>query len=227
LAYLPETAVASYLAQRFGKQVLPEWFVRTLHQRTDGNPMLLVAVVDALVRQKMLTQGVTGWEFVGGQETRVMDIPENLRQFIDQQLLQLPAADRELLEVASVAGSEFIAAAVAAGLEDTEEAVDTRCDALARQGQFLRTHGSPDWPDGTMSARYGFLHDLYREALYEQVPASRRGEVAWADWTTAGSGPWRARELAAELAEHFMRGRDPERAVQYLRYAGENAPQPG
>jgi predicted ATPase len=65
LAYLPETAVASYLAQRFGKQVLPEWFVRTLHQRTDGNPMFLVAVVDALVRQEMLTQGVTGWEFVG------------------------------------------------------------------------------------------------------------------------------------------------------------------
>jgi DNA-binding winged helix-turn-helix (wHTH) protein/predicted ATPase len=226
LAYLPETAVASYLAQRFGKQLLPERFVRTLHRQTDGNPMFLVAVVDALVRQEMLTQGATGWEFVGQPEARVMDIPENLRQFIDQQLVQLPAADQELLEVASVAGAEFIAAAVAAGLEDTEEAVDARCDALARQGQFLRTHGPTDWPDGTMSARYGFLHDLYREVLYERVPASRR--VRWhrqiGRRLEAGYGA-RARELAAELAEHFMRGRDPERAVQYLRDAGENAQQ--
>jgi predicted ATPase len=32
-----------------------------------------------------------------------------------------------------------------------------------------------------------------------------------------------ARELAAKLAEHFIRGRDSRRAVQYLQYAGENA----
>ena len=37
-----------------------------------------------------------------------------------------------------------------------------------------------------------------------------------------GYGP-QARELAVKLAEHFMRGRDPRRAVQYLQYAGENA----
>jgi tetratricopeptide (TPR) repeat protein len=77
-----------------------------------------------------------------------------------------------------------------------------------------------------MSARYGFLHDLYREVLYERVPASRRarwhGQIGRR--LEAGYGS-RARELAAELAEHFMRGRDPERAVQYLRYAGENAQQ--
>jgi hypothetical protein len=35
-------------------------------------------------------------------------------------------------------------------------------------------------------------------------------------------GP-QSRELAAKLAEHFIRGRDPRRAVQYLQYAGENA----
>jgi predicted ATPase len=34
-----------------------------------------------------------------------------------------------------------------------------------------------------------------------------------------------ARERAAELAEHFVRGRDTERAVQYLGYAGDQAVQ--
>ena len=35
----------------------------------------------------------------------------------------------------------------------------------------------------------------------------------------------RAREIAAELAVHFERGRDYQRAVQYLQQAGENAMQ--
>ncbi|HSF29816.1 MAG TPA: hypothetical protein VLK82_04990, partial [Candidatus Tectomicrobia bacterium] len=39
-----------------------------------------------------------------------------------------------------------------------------------------------------------------------------------------GYGP-RAREVAAELAEHFVRGRDTERAVSYLQMAGTQAMQ--
>ena len=52
------------------------------------------------------------------------------------------------------------------------------------------------------------------------------GRVASPDWVAAevgyGTG---GREVAAELAEHFVRGRDAARAVQYLRYAGEQAVQ--
>ena len=33
----------------------------------------------------------------------------------------------------------------------------------------------------------------------------------------------RAPELAMELAEHFARGPDTERALRYLQYAGDNA----
>jgi predicted ATPase len=60
--------------------------------------------------------------------------------------------------------------------------------------------------------------------LYERVPAGQRlslhkgigeqEEQAYGD---------RAREIAAELAVHFERGRDYLKAVQYLQHAGENA----
>ena len=226
LAYLPETAVASYVTQRFGREVLPKHFLRTLYQRTNGNPMFLITMVDALVRQGILAQGEAGWAFAGDEATIEIDIPESLWQFIDQQLQQLPAADRKLLEIASVAGAEFIVASVAAGLGESEEAVDSRCHMLALQGQFLRAYGPTDLPDGTMSARYGFQHDLYRGVLYEQAPASWR-----ARWhrdigrrLEAGYGA-RAREFAGELAEHFIRGRDTERALRHLLRAGENAQQ--
>ena len=224
LPYLPETGVAAYLAQRFGEGTLPDELARVLRQRTDGNPLFLVMVVDELVRQGILREGAGGWEVAEGLEAAVRGVPESLRHLIEQQLEQLPCTDRELLEAASVAGAEFSATAVAVSIDNVEEAVEARCDALARRGQFLRPLSVTDWPDGTVSAQYAFMHTLFQEILYERVPVSRR--VRWHRQIGArlerGYGP-QARELAAKLAKHFVRGRDPWRAVQYLQYAGENA----
>jgi tetratricopeptide (TPR) repeat protein len=112
---------------------------------------------------------------------------------------------------------------VAAAVGQAVDAVEDHCGTMARQGQFLRAVGTDVWPDGTVAERYGFVHDLYRETLYARVPLGRR--VRWHRQIgcrlEAGYGP-QARELAAELAEHFVRGHDPERAVQYLRQAAHN-----
>ncbi len=51
-----------------------------------------------------------------------------------------------------------------------------------------------------------------RSRLHRQI--GEREEQAYGD---------RAREIAAELAVHFERGRDTKRAIQYLQQAGENA----
>jgi predicted ATPase len=224
LPALPETEVAAYLARRFGEGALPDALARVLRQRTNGNPLFLVMVVDELVRQGMLREGAGGWEVAEGLEAAVREVPESLRHLIEQQLAQLPSTDRELLEAASVAGAEFSATAVAVSIGDTEEAVEARCDALARRGQLLRALRVIDWPDGTVSAQYAFIHTLVQERLYARVPVSRR--VRWHRQIGArlesGYGP-QAREIAAKLAEHFVCGRDPGRAVQYLQYAGENA----
>jgi predicted ATPase len=128
------------------------------------------------------------------------------------------------LEAASVAGVEFSAAAVAAGVNLEELDVEERCAALARREQFLQARGTAEWPDGTVAARYGFIHAVYQEGVYERVPAGRR---VWLHQRIgarqeAGYGA-QAREIAAALAVHFERGRDTRRAVQYLWQAGSNA----
>ena len=126
--------------------------------------------------------------------------------------------------MASVAGAEFSAAAVAAGLETTVDAVEEQCGELARQELFLRTCGTADWPDGTVATRYGFLHALYQEVLYERLPAGRRQRLHQriGEREEKGYGE-QAREIAAELAVHFEQGRNYHKAVQYLQQAGENA----
>jgi DNA-binding winged helix-turn-helix (wHTH) protein/tetratricopeptide (TPR) repeat protein len=214
-----EPEIVAYLTQRFGAGARSERLARGLHQRTEGNPLFLVTVVDELVRQ-----APAGWELVGGVEAAMVGVPESLRQLIDRQLAQLPREAQQILEAAGVVGVEFTAAAVAAGVEQAVEAVEEWCTTWARQGQFVQTQGVVEWPDGTVTAGYGFRHALYREILYERVPVSRR--LRWhrqiGQRLEAGYGP-RAGEVAAALAEHFVHGRDLCRAVSYLRQAAQNA----
>jgi predicted ATPase/DNA-binding winged helix-turn-helix (wHTH) protein len=226
LDYFSEAAVATYLAQRFPRAVLPEGLTRVLHQRTNGNPLFMVTMVDALVRQGVLRAGATGWDLVGELTTVAASLPEDLRQLLERHVEQLAAEEQTLLEAASTAGAEFAVAAVAAAVEWPVEDVEERCEALARRGQFVQGCGTDAWPDGTVASRYGFLHALYRETLYTRVPVGRR--VRWHQRIgrrlEAGYEP-QVREKAAELAEHFVRGHDPVRAVRYLHYAGQQAVQ--
>jgi hypothetical protein len=78
-------------------------------------------------------------------------IPESLQILIEQHVEELSLDDQRLLEVASVAGVEFTAAAVAAGLAQADERVEARCTALAQQGRFFQARGRAEWPDGTVT----------------------------------------------------------------------------
>jgi tetratricopeptide (TPR) repeat protein len=123
-----------------------------------------------------------------------------------------------------VAGVEFTAAAVAAGLEGAADAIEAQCATLASHGQFLQARGRADWPDGTVTACFGFRHALYQEVLYQRIPAGR--QTRWHARIGArleqGFGT-QAGDLAAALALHCLRGRRLPQAVQYLRQAGEKA----
>ena len=93
---------------------------------------------------------------------------------IEQTLEQLDHGDRELLEAASVAGKEFSVLTVAAGSRRTEEDIEQRCEALARDGRLIQR---PMRQSGRMGplARYVFSHDLYQEALYREFRRAAAG----------------------------------------------------
>jgi predicted ATPase len=219
LTFLTEEHVAEYLAKRFegrARRVVPlQELARTVHQRTEGNPLFIVNIVDYLTTQGGLEESV---------ERVQVGVPGDLRQMIEEQIHRLSSTERRVVEVASVAGAEFSAAAVAAGLGVTVEEVEEPCEGLVRREQFLRAREIAEWPDGTVATHYQFLHALYQEVLYERIPAARRSRLhrLIGERTEAAYGD-RADEISAELAVHFERGREHRRAIQYLRQAGENA----
>lgn len=226
LTALAVSAVQAYLTQRVGGADVPEGLADVLYRRTTGHPLFLVTLVEALLRQGGLRTSPTGWEMCSSLEAIAAEVPASIRKLIEQQCVQLTPKEQTLLEVAAVAGQEFAAAAVAAGLAGNPEEVETQCAVLASRKQFLRECGVDEWPDGTVATRYGFLHALYQEIVYDRVPTGQR-----AQWhrqiglrLEVGYGT-RARDIAAELAVHFVQGRDLQRAVYYLAQAGENARQ--
>jgi tetratricopeptide (TPR) repeat protein len=224
LDYLSEAAVTAYLCQRFGDPRLAAALAHVLHRRTQGNPLFLIAVVDELLRQQVVREASVGWEVWGALDTIARIVPANLRALIELQLAHLSPEDQALLEAASVAGVEFTAAAVAASLTHADEAVETRCKALAHQGQFLQVRGRAEWPDGTVTAAYRFGHALYQDVLYQRIPAGH--QTRWHARIGArlahsfGEG---AGEMAAAVALHCVRGGLWRQAVPYLQQAARRA----
>ena len=224
LEYLSEEAVERYLSLRFPGNGFPAGLARLIHQRTDGNPLFMVNAVDYLVSEGLILGREDRWELGVEIEKVEVGVPESIRQMIEMQVDHLDAETRRTLEATSVAGAEFSALAVGSGLGEDRTAVEARCDELARRRQFIRDCGVQELPNGETVARYGFIHALYQNVLYDRVPAARRVQlhrrIAERGEEVYGE---RSREIAAELAMHFERGTNYKQAARYLQQAADNA----
>src|SRR2546425_8881476 len=98
-----------------------------IYQRTEGNPLFMINVVDHLVTQGVLVQGEGQWALQGEGAAVKAEVPGSLQQLIARHLERLSPEEQRLLEAASVAGMEFSAAAVAAGGEAEVAQVEEQC----------------------------------------------------------------------------------------------------
>ena len=223
LDFLSEGAVRDYLARRFPNASFSPELAGVLRANTGGNPLFLVNVVDDLVAQQRLHEADGRWTLSVPVERATSGVPQTLRQMVEKQIERLTANEQAVLSMASVAGAEFSAALSTVDGMSAHEG-EQCCDGLARRGQFLRALGVAEWPDGTVAARYGFIHALYRDVLYARVPIGHRVglHLRIGARLERGHGA-RAGEIAGELAMHFEHGRDLERAASYRRQAAEMA----
>ena len=224
LEYLTETAVSDYLAATFPGNRFPPGLAGLIHQRTEGNPLFMVNAVTYLLEAGLMVFQGSAWELsvdIAGVE---VGVPDNIKQMIERQVDHLGVESQSILEAASVAGLEFSVPALAAGLEKDPRLVEARCNELARQGQYLKDCGVQELPNGEVVTRFGFVHALYQNVLYDRLPVGRRVKlhrlIAERGEEVYGK---RAVEISAELAMHFERGRDFTRAAHYYKAGANNA----
>jgi predicted ATPase len=227
LAPLSSSEVATYLQNRIvetnpADDAALNKAAKAIHTRTEGNPLFMVAMVDSLVQPRGASDAAMSLEKLAQDSSRVA--PGNIMEMIDQQLARLDAHDQALLEIASVAGMEFSAAAIAAADASDLIEVERRCGALVSRMAFLQDAGDAEWPDGTVASRFRFQHALYWEAVYRRLTAARRAHLHQkiGERAEAAYGE-RTGEVAAELARHFTNSRDFERAFRYRQQAAHNA----
>ena len=109
LTLLSEAAVADYLVARFPEAQFPAGLARLVHQRTEGNPLFMVSVVEDWVRRGWLAQVDGRWTLQVGLAALGVTVPEDLQQMLEQQLNRLSPMEQRVLEVGSVAGAIFSA----------------------------------------------------------------------------------------------------------------------
>src|SRR5262249_8416144 len=142
LKLLSEAHIVDYLARRFSGDTF-ESLAPVIYERTEGNPLFMVNLVDYLDSTQLLSE-VASAEFVS---LDLIGVPDNIRRMIERNFERLTPEDQAVLQAASVAGTEFSATAVAAALERQPEEVEVYCVRLAQREQFLAAREPIRWPD--------------------------------------------------------------------------------
>ncbi len=214
LDYLSVANVSEYLRRRFGAPA--QDLAALVHERTDGNPLFVVAIVEELIRRGQLTSTHDGWVVNVAKDRSNLAVPNDLVEMFAAQFQSLTADERAILEAASVAGLSFAPWTVARALARDVESVEASAQHMVRSHLFLHAAG-PD-ANSAVAGRYDFAHALHHQVIYEQIPDGRRRRLHQiiGEALEARFGD-RLDEVASELSAHFERSGDDARAVKYLR----------
>jgi DNA-binding winged helix-turn-helix (wHTH) protein/tetratricopeptide (TPR) repeat protein len=226
LGLLSQDALAHYLNTRFAPNRFDSDLAVLIHRKTEGQPLFATSLVQFLVETGDIAKIGEYWSLTCPLSELDLEVPVNVRKMIQRKIGVLEADGLRALEYASIQGEEFTSALLAGLLGTDDVALEERLDRLDKVHRLIQTIGEEELPDGTFTTRYRFTHVLYQNAVYQELVKKRRTLLhrETGDLTIRLYRDQAARH-ATQLAIHFERGRDFERAVEFLIRAGDNAMQ--
>jgi hypothetical protein len=97
LELLPAEAVTAYVTERLGGPVAAPLAAFIL-ERTEGNALFLVNMVEHLVQQGLVVRREGAWTLRAGTEAQVASLPEGLRQLLLRRIQELSPEVGQVLE---------------------------------------------------------------------------------------------------------------------------------
>jgi DNA-binding winged helix-turn-helix (wHTH) protein len=227
---LSRAAVKELLAARLGTGELPPGLSAFVHQRSEGNPLFALAILEHLVAEGFLVReqstGAAHWRQPAPFEEMEAGIPAELARMIELDIERLSPYQQRLLEAGSLIDVAFPAWAVAAAMGEPDASAEEACDELARLVHFLHRAGQDELPDGTPSPFYVFSHELYRQVLNRRQPAARRAAMHARIAQRLGElFAGREASVAREIAMHYEAAGEWQRAADLLHVAATHARQ--
>jgi predicted ATPase len=202
-------------------------FRRTLSRYTAGHPLFTVEILRAMEERGGLVRNEQGL-WVEGQRLDWRTLPAPVEAVIEERIGRLSKPLREALRVGSVEGEAFTLEVIAqVQAADEREIVDHLSRDLDRKHRLVEAEGM--WHLGpTCLSRYRFRHILYQRYLYNSLDPVERAHLhkavgaaleALCDERPDVVSP----SVSVQLAHHFRQAGMIEKAVDYLRQAGEMA----
>lgn len=170
--------------------------VAAIATRAAGFPLYAVEFVRMLTNAGRLRRADDGFRLDG--DVASIDLPDSLRAVIGARIDRLDAADRSVLQDASVLGQTFTARALASLRPDEDQSdLEPRLARLIAL-EVLELEDDPVSPE---RGQYGFVQSLIREVVYKRLNRDERRtkHLAAAQFFGASDDP----ELAAVVAGHF------------------------
>ncbi len=187
-------------AQTLGQPLSPA-LATALYDRTLGVPFFIEELARALSATGRLRPGAAGLELAGDE---TVPIPDTVRDAVFLRVEALTAQARQALEVAAVAGLRFdldLVSSIAVDDAGLSEAIE---------------HGLIHETEPGAGA---FAHALVRESLYADIFWTRRRQIH----RDIAANLERRGAPARQVAEHWLAGREPERARLQLLAAADAA----
>lgn len=190
----------------------------------DGNPFYVEELVRMMIDDGIILKGGERW-LADVARLKDIRIPPTLTGVLQARLDALPAAERAVLQRASVIGRIFWDSALMRlhieGDQPVEvEDVDAALTALRRRELIRRREQSAF----AGANEYIFKHTMLRDVTYESVLRRHRRvyHAQVAAWLIEQSGD-RLGEYTGLIADHFERAGDCGQAVDYLCRAATSA----
>jgi len=224
LGSLSREHIAEYLDATFAPNDFPSELTSLIHEKTEGHALFATNLLQYLGECGDIAKVNAHWSLTRPLSEMELEAPESVRGMISKKIDALEETERRALEYASIEGAEFLSTVTARLLGVDEIDLEEQLARLEKTHRLIETRGEEELPDGALATRYRFAHALYQNHLYRNLVNKRRillhrqaGEQLVLHYGQ------RAPQIATQLALHFERGRDFERAVEYLIHAGDNA----
>jgi class 3 adenylate cyclase/tetratricopeptide (TPR) repeat protein len=188
-----------------------------LQRETNGNPFFTVELLRHLAETGAFQLGEDGrYNVVGDLES--LALPTSVREVVAHRVARLGNDLVTVLATAAVIGQEFELDVLAAASDRNEDELLDLLERAATASLVIESHDVP--------GRYRFVHALIAHTLAQDLSPTRlqRAHLRIAEALEALGEDQSGR--LAELARHWLaatRPAEPERALHYLRRAGEQA----
>jgi len=224
LGFLSCVEVERYLALNFPEHQFPAELPSLIHTKTEGNPLFMVELVRYLGDRKWIPEDKGKWLLAQSVAEIEAELPESIRSLIERKLDQIGDSDRRLLLTASVAGYEFDSAVLSKALAVEAAEVEDRLEQLDRIHGLVRFIAEREFPDGSLTLRYRFVHVLYQNTFYASLKMTRRVQLSEAvARALLDCYKEQAVEIASTLAVLFEAARDFDRATGFFLQAAQKA----